>query len=225
VSQSTRESMPAKPKELQKLDVEATNFVQLESHTKIAVIDDLLMAVAIFGAAVSFIDELIKWFTPAELSADQQRLLNAWMDYAKQVIRISKRKVEEYSDIVKAHPPASSVSLTADLDELRTAVRQLTDEIERITALLKQVVTRRAEEMTTGGTVGAWFSFGISYAVFCKDKTNDIESMHKQAMCGVDVLQPKILAVKTAMDALHADISMKILKAISGVAVSAPVYA
>jgi len=235
VSKSTLDSMPpetdpglvriAKYDNDNDDDTTVTNFIQTRTGTSVVVVDDILAVAGTCIAIYKFINSLIAWFKPAELTESQQKTLNSWLDYAKVVIDIAKSKLTEYGTALTGYDASADVSksIADDLARLDKTLAKLKKEVKTILGLMKQCKDERDREFSAGLTWGAVFSFGISYGVWWDLKNKRIESWHNDVMCGVEQLNPRISAVRAAMDALHADVSMKILSILRKT-VAAPVW-
>jgi len=246
VHKSTLDSMPKQPPELDHLDsivdsdppapstdtttdaedTPTPNLIQMRSDTKIALVDDIIVVATTCAALYGFINSLIAWFKPAELSPSQQKTLNSWLDYANVVIDISKTKLKQYAAAIDKNPVAANLAepITLDLRRFEGTLAKLKKEVQDILGLMQQCKDERDREFSAGLTWGAVFSFGISYAAWWDLKNKRIRSWHDEVMCGVDQLNPRISAVRATMDALHADISLRIL-ALFQAKVDAPVWA
>jgi len=230
VTLDTLAEMPSKSDfpGLDRLDglvVPQDGLIQTGSQTGIVLVDDILLVAGTCISLYKFIDSLIKWFKPAELSSEQREKLDAWLDYAKVVIKIASNKLEEYANVVNENPPEADVSvIKKDLDLLDTTLAALEKEVSRILGLMKQCAAERDREPDGGVWTGAAFSLFISYAFWWNAKNQRIDSWHGDVMCGVDRLTPRCSAVRTAMEALHADMTLKVFSAIKDIkdSVSAP---
>jgi len=220
---------PEIPKEITDVDADPESLIELGD--RIAVVDDIIVAVGVITAVATFISKMVAWFKPAELSPEQQDKINSWSDYARTVIDIAKVKLGEYKDILSSHsdkaatlPPESVKSLQEGLAILRTTLKKLTETFQRVLGLLDQCKVERAREFhDAGGIIGAIFSAGISYAAWWDQKNKRINGWQDDAVriCGVDVLGPRISAVRAAMDSLHSTMSSMIFKILDA-SVTAP---
>jgi len=178
------------------------------AHTKIAVIDDILAALAVIHLVFEIFEGVAK-FLDGGVTAERKVALTAWLGTAEAALASAQRKLGQYKTFFETHPPSAHHSgiIRADLLELKTAIGLMSDTIETVVKWMKAAVDESNWEYSKATSIWAGiFTLGIFNGVDKIQQAINVSVFRGRAFCASEGLPALVSRVTNAQAALHQDV-------------------
>jgi len=176
---------------------------------KIAVVDDILAALALISAGLGVIKS-IKSFLDGGISREKREAFEAWLGTGEAALETAKTKLRQFEKWFTEHGETSKdADIITDLDSLSSAVTALSDKVGIIkTWMQKAVDESNWEYKTSTNVIFGILTVGIWNVVDKSTQRLNINAHQNRAFCAGEALPALVARVSLALSSLHTDVSL-----------------